>query len=559
MVEAMSSGLVSYDQSPGSPNEAPLEGDGIQDPNMEEGTPGDPSLESPLSPDAQTTPGPQETTPDCGKMEAEHSDGPHPISLEMIGSGGLTLEAKLEMEELRIRTGNDPDAAEFELLVLPGQLKLSADLRHLKRNVVFVHSLSMAEFTHPNVLEIMANCQDFRVAFNRQPEMTSEQSFWKGCMTFRMATLSDTEEAFLLLKDIRPNIHARVLKDSETAFDAMERWCNLSLNFDETKEIDRLLIANNLAPGSTEAKLKHIFSDAVEVVLAQRKICDKSFAYLIFESPSKTVEAYRKYTSRNINYDGHILRILKYEPPKNIPEDFLRLRERFQILRLLERFVATLDSVVSLPAQLQSKLTKAASYLSGLLNSDERSRRILNLPIFSLEELHLVLDISRSLPVVDQPPFTELFAAFNVELDRLKESQNDRKQYLCRSVHNDSSEIDAKTERSEMDFERRKRGPTSPGSADDLPARRSEDSDHRPRRPLRHLLPRPPSSSLAPLHHGRTFNAARQFPTSSANMRRTPYPRDFSYSRGYGRIRHEPFASSHNPSHRRPRQFWTKR
>lgn len=102
----------------------------------------------------------------------------------------------------------------------------------------------------------------------------------------------------------------------------------------------------------------------------------------------------------------------------------------------------------------------------------------------------------------------------------------------------DSSEIDAKAERLEMDFERRKRGPTSPGSADDVPARRSEDSDHRPRRPLRHLLPRPPSSSLAPLHHGRTFNAARQFPPSSANMRRTPYPRDFSYSRGYGgRIR----------------------
>lgn len=130
MVETMSSGLVNYDQSPpGSPNEAPCEKEGIQGPNMEEGTPEDPTLQSPLSPDAQTTPGEQETAADCGKMEAELSDGPHLISLEMIGSSGLALEAKLEMEELRIRTGNDPDAAEFELLVLPCELKLSAGVQ----------------------------------------------------------------------------------------------------------------------------------------------------------------------------------------------------------------------------------------------------------------------------------------------------------------------------------------------------------------------------------------------------------------------------------------------
>lgn len=124
----MSNRLVSYDQSPGSPtNEAPHEGEGIQGPNMERDAPGDPSsLQSPLSPDPQTTPAPQETAADCGKMEAERPDGSHPIPLEMIGSSGLTLETKREMEELRIRTGNDPDAAEFELLVLPDQLRLSA-------------------------------------------------------------------------------------------------------------------------------------------------------------------------------------------------------------------------------------------------------------------------------------------------------------------------------------------------------------------------------------------------------------------------------------------------
>lgn len=40
----------------------------------------------------------------------------------------------------------------------------------------------------------------------------------------------------------------------------------------------------------------------------------------MFSSKIQTEEAYKKYTSKNTNYDGHLLRIHKYMLPKNIPE-----------------------------------------------------------------------------------------------------------------------------------------------------------------------------------------------------------------------------------------------
>lgn len=371
-------------------------------------------------------------------------------ALSLVDTEQVSEETKMKLEEMRIRAGNDPETAEMEQLTLPGQTVVNADLHHLRRRNVFASPLTMVEFSHPHVLEVMAHCEEFKVSFLQQPEAIASQSCWEGCMTFRMRTLSDAKEAVLHLQDIRSDLNVRLLKINENVYDVMERWQRMATTSSDesSKETDRLLVVNNLPAGVTETKLQHLFPDALEiVVVATKNQSGKCSAYLMFSGKVQIEEAYKKYTSKNIYYDGQLLRIHKYMSPKTIPEDFLQLGERFRVLSLLERFVTTYkaSSALCISMQIQQKMREAITYLLSLANLDAIVRQSIGLPAFTLEELHLLLDMPRSLGGGGVLPVTELLSVFSTEQDRLKDSKTARKccgttgeQGMMRSDNSDS-------------------------------------------------------------------------------------------------------------------------
>ena len=66
------------------------------------------------------------------------------------------------------------------------------------------------------------------------------------------------------------------------------------------------------------------------------------YAYLTFGSQSRMQEAYRHYTSRPIYISGHLMRINKYQPPKDVPigvDHILLLSAAWSVLQYREIYL----------------------------------------------------------------------------------------------------------------------------------------------------------------------------------------------------------------------------
>lgn len=412
-------------------------------------------------------------------IEAAEFDEMFSNALSAISGVRLSEDGKKRMDEQRVRDGNDPDCAEYEQLGLPGLMIVQSDLFPIRRKTVFVYSLTMEEFSHPHIVDIMAHCREFKVSFvQHPPEETTTKSSWKGCMVFHMHTVNDADEAVALIHDMRPDLNVRILKTNENPYRIIELWrgdFTLATDDSSTVEVDRLLVVNNLAPGATEAKLRNLFSDALEVVFPldknsgkRKSSAVKDFAYLTFGSRRHMEEAYDKYMSKVINYDGHMLRIYKYKPPKNIPVGFLRLQERYRLLQLLQRFIGVEAKLQ--PLHIQKRLTWAISYLSSVIKSDAEARKCLGLAVYTLDELQHLLAIQRP-PAGEHVPAVDLLNMLNIEREGLRESRAARTA-SNNSVDEKSSERHKSNEESDSTKTKVESGAKFPGGRSKDPAGR---------------------------------------------------------------------------------------